>query len=975
MKRIQTLGGLAVFDGPRPLGGNAQQPRRLALLAVLARAGDHGVSRDRLATLLWGDVEVDRSRRSLNQALYAIRQDLGSEEAILGTRDLRLNPALVEVDVVGFESASASGALEEAARLYGGPFLGDFHLPGVRDFALWAEEQRDRLAANYRGILEALAAGAARRGDHAGAVLWWRRLATLDPTDAGAAQGLMRALAAVGDAPGALRHAEIFTALRQQELELPPDPQVQALAERIRRGELSPQPTAERAVATPRVDPPPSESVPAPTSPAVAVPVLRQRRGRRRWIALTLALVAAAAVSGGLYRWQRKTLPELRPSVVVVAPFDVYDSSLQLWHEGLVDLLSRNLDGAGPLSTIPPTVVVRHWTGRADPPSAAELGRRTGAGLALYGSLLSSGPDSVRLRATLFDVAGGHPLDEWEVVDAADRIDRLVDSLTVRLLTGLGRTRPIGAARLSGFRSSSLPVLKAFLQGEQQYRRSEWDSALAHYQRAIDLDSTFALALYRASSALSWRERSHSPMVLEYASRAGANNHGWSLHDSLLIAANAQFYSLMESSMVRGSDPTWMPRLRQLFATLEHVTTHYSDDPEAWQALGEAYTHLGSFVSASSELPLKAFDRAIALDSAFSPAYVHPIEFSSESGADAMRRYLHPYLKLTQNEPGAEGARLVERLLDSTGETATGLEDASDQALLVATFALSRLPDSAERIVDVVRVDASHRGMPEMMMPDSSVAKRQVDASHPGMPRMMMHDSSVARRQLARALASRGHLRAAVELLRGSEQTVAFAQAALLGAVPPDRAEAAFRESSPDPTSVAFVARFPWWASRADTASLGRAAAWSEAAARSDPDTNVRTMARYVAASAAAYAALAWRDTTLALERFTALPEGGCPTCSLDRLTLAQLLVDRRRDHEAWRILQGDEPSGAVMPFPSEVLWVLLRGRVAERLGLRDRAIQSYGWVAGMWHNADPELQGYVREAQNSRARLTAERR
>lgn len=94
MKRIQTLGGLAVFDGARLLGGNAQQPRRLALLAVLARAGDRGVNRDRLATLLWGDLEPDRARRNLNQALYAIRQDLGSEEAILGTRDLRLNPEI-----------------------------------------------------------------------------------------------------------------------------------------------------------------------------------------------------------------------------------------------------------------------------------------------------------------------------------------------------------------------------------------------------------------------------------------------------------------------------------------------------------------------------------------------------------------------------------------------------------------------------------------------------------------------------------------------------------------------------------------------------------------------------------------------------------------------------------------------------------------------------------------------------------------
>ena len=54
-------------------------------------------------------------------------------------------------------------------------------------------------------------------------------------------------------------------------------------------------------------------------------------------------------------------------------------------------------------------------------------------------------------------------------------------------------------------------------------------------------------------------------------------------------------------------------------------------------------------------------------------------------------------------------------------------------------------------------------------------------------------------------------------------------------------------------------------------------------------------------------------------------------------------------------------------------LWALLRGRVGERLGEGDRAIQAYGWVVGMWRNADPELQLYVREARDGLARLTGE--
>jgi DNA-binding SARP family transcriptional activator len=52
MLRIRALGGLSVErDGTRLLGA-AAQPRRMALLAMIARAGDRGISRDRLQSTL-----------------------------------------------------------------------------------------------------------------------------------------------------------------------------------------------------------------------------------------------------------------------------------------------------------------------------------------------------------------------------------------------------------------------------------------------------------------------------------------------------------------------------------------------------------------------------------------------------------------------------------------------------------------------------------------------------------------------------------------------------------------------------------------------------------------------------------------------------------------------------------------------------------------------------------------------------------
>src|SRR4051812_21058601 len=114
-----------------------------------------------------------------------------------------------------------------------------------------------------------------------------------------------------------------------------------------------------------------------------------------------LIVLGVAAVPG--YRALHRP-PALDGSLsVAVAPFEVLDPQLALWKEGMVDVLSRNLDGAGPIRSIPPSASIKRWEGHADRTVAAQFGKRLGARLVVYGQLQPAGRDLVDAKAWVLD--------------------------------------------------------------------------------------------------------------------------------------------------------------------------------------------------------------------------------------------------------------------------------------------------------------------------------------------------------------------------------------------------------------------------------------------------------------------------------------------------------------------------------------------------------------------------------------------
>ena len=665
-------------------------------------------------------------------------------------------------------------------------------------------------------------------------------------------------------------------------------------------------------------------------------------------LTLSAALIIAAAVGWFALQGSRGAMP-LDPDLVAVAPFDVPDSKLALWREGLVDLLSRDLDGAGPLRSVPPTTVIRRWSGRADRPSASALGRRTGARLVVFGSLVGTGPDSARLTATALDVLEGSPVADIELRDAADRMDRLADSLTVRLLRELGRTRRIKVFRTTSVGSTSLPALKAFLQGEQWFRQAAWDSALASYERAIALDSKFPLAFRRASQVMGW-QRSGTDSGYALALHAGALNHGLAPRDSLLLTTDSLFASVY--STVPRVD--WSA-IRRVHAIAQELTRRYPDDFESWYALGEARYHIGSPVRTTTRQALEAFDRAIESDSSFGPAYIHAVELAGRlDGPEAAGRHAKGYLRLRPTDASASGIGLADRIIEALrtrpAEIAGLLQDAAPSALDEAFPALRMVADSTEAAIAV---------------------SRALVAAPPGdEPWLTRADRE---RRLGTSLLYRGHLRDAVRILFQNQTTIPpiLVEAALLSPVIPDSVARMFHGWLMSGRGLAPIL-LPWWTAQGDSTSLRELGRRSNSLAHSAKDEVDRNMATYVSQAVPAYLALVRRDTATAVRRLEALPDSLCAVCYFERLTLAQLLSARHEDAKAARLLDRQ-----LVDFyaPSEILWTLERARVAERLGEREKASQDYQYVANVWRHADPELQPYVTEARAGLARVTAEPR
>ena len=362
----------------------------------------------------------------------------------------------------------------------------------------------------------------------------------------------------------------------------------------------------------------------------------RTHRARRHLAAGIAVLALGAAGAYGL--WHRVGASghaDVSPNVVAILPFGVAgaEPNLRYLRQGMIDLLAAKFTGEGGARAADARSVLVALRSAADTgdeelsrEAGLEVARAVGAGLLLQGTVVGRREHLV-ITASLVGGPGGLP--KMSTVEGpSDSLFALVDKLAAELLAlGAGAS----AQQLSSLTTTSLDALKAYLEGQAAYRRGAFAESVRQLDRAIQLDSTFALAASALVAADGWAAYKRTDEVAELA---------WRYRERL-----SEQDRLLLSVRLGPRYPLWSP-VQQEIAAAERLTQAIPESPEAWFKLADMLFHSG-LLAAIPDARRRAeimFRRALKRDSLYAPAVAHLVMIAAERRDTAELGHLVPRL-------------------------------------------------------------------------------------------------------------------------------------------------------------------------------------------------------------------------------------------------------------------------------------------------------------------------------------------
>lgn len=685
------------------------------------------------------------------------------------------------------------------------------------------------------------------------------------------------------------------------------------------------------------------------------------------WGAIAAAWLVLGNRSGAA---SASSLPAPDPNVVAVLPFRVAgaEPALDYLREGMLDLLAAKLTGEGGPRAVDPRAVVSAWNRIAGPggsdvtqASARELARTLGAGRVLLGGLVGTASHIV-LNATLLSVSDEASAVQASVEGPTDSLTALVDRLTAQLLA---QQAGESQQRLAALTSTSLPALRAYLDGQATYRRGNYADAERLFRRAIEIDSTFALAALGYVSARFWTANLFDREGLSLA---------WEQRDRLSVRDRALLLALAGPNFPRGS------AYGSTHAALERAVESAPDRPEAWYSLGESYYHQGPALGFTEphQMAGDAFAKAVELDSGFAAPLSHLVDLAIMDGErDRARRLLSLFLAVDSTGEFREYERWQAAL--AFGDTAMAdlirgrFDELSTLALraVVRTSLLKGFPQAdAELAASILRErsgTSAERWGTLTLLHDFELDRGRPSAAlalSEGMPAVQPEARFHLKLRVLDALYGGGDTLAATEAVKALES---YASSPLA-----DRTDDRAAQFS----DICAVEQWRLWHGQFDSArhSIDRL---RSATFPADSSLTVGFARTCAALLDALHAALTTSpDADVLVARFDSLirtlPEGAIVPLRLDRvgnLAVAQLLEAQGDLEAAYRAVQRREF------FMTRYLASYLReeGRLATLVGDRDGAIRAYRHYLTLRSDPEPALADETEWVRSELARLTGE--
>lgn len=424
--------------------------------------------------MLWSDRQEEQARGSLRTALSGIRRAIGDDALIVEHDTVKLRPGYLETDYDHLKNLIDSNvSVSSLEDFYSGEFLTGLEHDSEL-FMDWLHGLRSECADLALTVLEQNAERLAKEGDNKSAVDLMRESLTLEPLKEQTHRKIMQLYAASGERAMALAQFRTCKEILLHELDAMPDPETQALADKIALRDSS------------------------------ASQVLRSQSEITREAVSNIAVPDRSANAGSL------AMMDETPSIAVLPFVNMSgDAEQNYFADGMTEDIITDLSDVDGLSVAAKSSSRMY---RGAPVSPAQISQEIGVRYILEGSVRKSG-DSVRISAQLTDTHSN--LQAW-----AERYDRRLENI-FDLQSEISKAI-VGALKLNltttvtnvteKRTTASVEAYQYYLRGQiylQERSKSGMKLAYDSFSQAIALDPEYALAY-------TWLAHSMVHLVLHY---------------------------------------------------------------------------------------------------------------------------------------------------------------------------------------------------------------------------------------------------------------------------------------------------------------------------------------------------------------------------------------------------------------------------------------------------------------------------